>query len=186
MTVSRMALHERNAQNLLLSPRRNPRPRRGPVTAKLHVAQMLEQHRQVTQRLESIELLRLRWMETADEEVGRELAERYEDLKAVLNVHLRREVTEVMPVVDRVLTDREGNTGGREARDRSAQQEVPGGLPRDGVVHESAPRPEGNVQGDPRPGPPWLPPHRPQDVSETVRNALPRAPDTQNAVKPRW
>ncbi|MDQ0635066.1 hypothetical protein QFZ40_002975 [Arthrobacter pascens] len=69
--------------------------------------QMLEQHRQVTQRLESIEPLRLRWMETADADAGRELAARCEDQKAVLNVHLRREVTEVMPVVDRVLTEKE-------------------------------------------------------------------------------
>ncbi|MGX1162002.1 hypothetical protein RKD54_002911 [Pseudarthrobacter sp. SLBN-100] len=68
---------------------------------------MLEQHRQVTQRLANIEPVRLRWMQTADVEVGRELAERYEDLKAVLNIHLRREVTEVMPVVDRVLTEKE-------------------------------------------------------------------------------
>jgi hypothetical protein len=73
---------------------------RAPACA-LHVGQMLEQHRQVTQRLESIEPVRLRWMETADEEVGRELAAHYEDLKSVLNVHLRRKVTEVMPVVDR-------------------------------------------------------------------------------------
>lgn len=61
----------------------------------------------MTQRLENIEPLRLRWVETADADVGRELAERYEDSKAVLNVHLCREVTEVMPVVDRVLTEKE-------------------------------------------------------------------------------
>lgn len=33
-------------------------------------------------------------METADEEAGKELAGLYEDLSAVLNAHLRREVTE--------------------------------------------------------------------------------------------
>jgi hypothetical protein len=79
---------------------------RAPACA-LHVGQMLEQHRQVTQRLENIEPVRLRWMETADAETGQELAERYEDLKAVLNVHLRREVTEVMPAVDKVMTQKE-------------------------------------------------------------------------------
>ncbi|MCQ6269204.1 DUF3375 family protein [Pseudarthrobacter sp. R1] len=68
---------------------------------------MLEQHRQVTQRLENIEPVRLSWMETADAETGQELAERYEDLKAVLDVHLRREVTEVMPAVDKVMTQKE-------------------------------------------------------------------------------
>lgn len=46
-------------------------------------------------------------METADSEAGNELAERYADLSGVLNVHLRREVTEVMPAVDRVMDQKE-------------------------------------------------------------------------------
>ncbi|WP_235564571.1 hemerythrin domain-containing protein [Arthrobacter sp. Soil762] len=69
---------------------------RAPVCA-LHVEQILEQHRQVARRLEIIQPLRTRWMETAEAEVRDDLAERYEDLSAVLNVHLRRGVTEVMP-----------------------------------------------------------------------------------------
>ncbi|MDR6415551.1 hypothetical protein [Pseudarthrobacter sulfonivorans] len=68
---------------------------------------MLAQHRQVTQRLETIEPLRLRWMETADPAAGEELAGLYAELSDVLNVHLRREVTEVMPAVDRVMTQKE-------------------------------------------------------------------------------
>ncbi|MCQ1957509.1 hemerythrin domain-containing protein [Arthrobacter sp. zg-Y826] len=79
----------------------------------LHVAQMLEQHRQVGQRLEHIEPVRRRWMETADEAAREELAERYEDLSALLKVHLRREVTEVMPVVDRVLSAKEMDAVGQ-------------------------------------------------------------------------
>ena len=67
----------------------------------------LEQHRQVTQRLEGIEPIRLRWMATPDAESAAELAARYEDLSAILKVHLRREVTEVMPVADRVMTEKE-------------------------------------------------------------------------------
>jgi hypothetical protein len=90
---------------------------RAPACA-LHVAQMLEQHRQVTQRLDTIEPVRLRWMETADAEAGTELAGRYEDLKDVLNVHLRREVTEVMPVVDRVLSDKEMQEAGKHGIDQ--------------------------------------------------------------------
>ncbi len=90
-------------EDLLMYPQLK---QRAPACA-LHVAQMLEQHQQVTRRLEDIEPVRLRWMETADPETGRELAERYEDLKAVLNVHLRREVTEVMPAVDRTLNEKE-------------------------------------------------------------------------------
>ena len=79
---------------------------RAPACA-LHVEQMLAQHRQVTQRLETIEPLRLRWMETADPAAGDELAGLYAELSDVLNVHLRREVTEVMPAVDRVMTQKE-------------------------------------------------------------------------------
>ena len=90
-------------EDLLMYPRLSER---APACA-LHVAQMLEHHRQVTQRLEGIEPLRLRWLETADREIGEELAKRYEDLRSLLNVHLRREVTEVMPAVDRVMTDKE-------------------------------------------------------------------------------
>jgi hypothetical protein len=79
---------------------------RAPACA-LHIGQMLEQHRQVTERLDGIEPIRLRWMETADPEAGEQLAGLYEDLSAVLSVHLRREVTEVMPAVDRVMTQQE-------------------------------------------------------------------------------
>lgn len=79
---------------------------RAPACA-LHVEQMLEQHTQVALRLEDIEPVRLRWMETAEAKDRDDLAERYEDLSAVLNVHLRREVTEVMPAVDKVMTEKE-------------------------------------------------------------------------------
>ena len=79
---------------------------RAPACA-LHVEQMLEQHRQVARRLEDIEPLRIRWMETADAKDRDNLAEEYRDLSGVLNVHLRREVTEVMPVVDKVMTEKE-------------------------------------------------------------------------------
>ncbi|MHA7239542.1 hemerythrin domain-containing protein [Arthrobacter sp. TMS1-12-1] len=89
---------------------------RAPVCA-LHVEQMLEHHRQVTQRLESIEPVRLRWMETADASTGMNLAERYRDLSSVLQVHLRREVTEVMPVVDRVMTEKEIDAVGQHGLD---------------------------------------------------------------------
>lgn len=79
----------------------------------LHVARMLEQHRQVGERLDGIEPVRRRWMETADAAASEELAERYEDLSALLKVHLRREVTEVMPVVDRVLSEKEMDAVGQ-------------------------------------------------------------------------
>jgi hypothetical protein len=46
-------------------------------------------------------------MQTADAETRTELIQRYEDLQPALKEHLRREVTEVMPVVDRVMTEKE-------------------------------------------------------------------------------
>lgn len=96
-------------EDLLMYPQLE---QRAPACA-LHVAQMLEQHRQVTQRLDVIEPLRLRWMETADAASGGELAALYEELSAVLKVHLRREVTEVMPVADRVMTEEESKAIGQ-------------------------------------------------------------------------
>ena len=79
---------------------------RAPACA-LHVALMLQQHKEVPDRLEAIEPVRLAWMESPTASASADLAERYEDLSAVLKVHLRREVTEVMPAVDRVLTQDE-------------------------------------------------------------------------------
>ncbi len=79
---------------------------RAPACA-LHVEQMLEQHRQVALRLDDIEPLRLRWMGTADVTDRDTLADKYRKLSDLLNVHLRREVTEVMPAVDKVMTEKE-------------------------------------------------------------------------------
>lgn len=84
----------------------------------LHIAQMLEHHRQVTERINLIEPVRRRWMETADAGTREELAERYEELSTLLKVHLRREVTEVMPVVDRVLSEKEMNAVGQHGIDQ--------------------------------------------------------------------
>jgi hypothetical protein len=96
-------------EDLLMYPRL---AERAPGCA-LHIEQMLGQHRQVTQRLESIEPIRLRWVETADASAQADLAHRYEELSTVLQVHLRREVTEVMPAVDRVMTEKEGKEIGK-------------------------------------------------------------------------
>lgn len=79
---------------------------RAPACAA-HVAQMLEHHAQVGALLDDLTPVRLAWMTSADPELGEDLAQRYEALATVLAVHLRREVTEVTPVVDRVLTEKE-------------------------------------------------------------------------------
>ena len=79
---------------------------RAPACA-VHVAQMLAHHAQVTERLEVIAPLRERWTNTADASLGEDLAVRYEKLSELLKVHLRREVTEVTPAVEKVLTAKE-------------------------------------------------------------------------------
>lgn len=79
---------------------------RAPACA-LHVDMMIAQHEEVSVHLDAIRPLRERWTRTADGALGEELAGRYEALSALLKVHLRREVTEVTPVVEKVLTEKE-------------------------------------------------------------------------------
>lgn len=79
---------------------------RAPACA-LHVGQMLAQHREVAALVAEITPVRERWMLTADPAAGAELAGRYEHLSQVLQTHLRREVTEVTPAVEKVLTAEE-------------------------------------------------------------------------------
>lgn len=79
---------------------------RAPASAS-HVEQMLDHHKQIRERVQSLEPVRKRWMQTAEADNTEELATGYEDVQSVLNEHLRREVTEVMPAVDRVITVQE-------------------------------------------------------------------------------
>lgn len=76
---------------------------RAPACA-LHVAQMLAHHREVGRLLKDLAPIRDEWAVTADARLGEDLAKRYQHLDEVLQVHLRREVTEVTPAVDKVLT----------------------------------------------------------------------------------
>ena len=99
----KVLLIHQEGQDLLMYPRL---VERAPASAP-HVEQMLDHHRQLRDCVEIIEPVRKRWMQAADAHDGEELAERYEGLLTVLKEHLRREVTEVMPVVDRVMTDEE-------------------------------------------------------------------------------
>jgi len=79
---------------------------RAPACA-LHVGQMRAHHAQVAQLLEEASPLLARWRATADPAVGEELADAYERMLEVLKVHLRREVVEVIPVAERVVTKEE-------------------------------------------------------------------------------
>jgi len=79
---------------------------RAPACA-LHVEEMLAQHATVAERLDVIAPLRNQWTRTADRAVGEDLAAKYESLSELLKVHLRREVTEVTPAVEKVVTAKE-------------------------------------------------------------------------------
>ncbi len=79
---------------------------RAPACA-LHVGQMRAHHAQVAELLAEASPLLGRRRATAEEAVGEQLADAYERMLAVLKVHLRREVVEVVPVVERVVTKEE-------------------------------------------------------------------------------
>ena len=80
--------------------------KRAPACA-LHVGQMRAHHAQVAALLEEASPLLARWRTTADAAVGEQLADAYERMLDVLKVHLRREVVEVVPVAERVVTEEE-------------------------------------------------------------------------------
>lgn len=84
-----------------------PRLRERAPACALHVEQMQAQHREVTRQLDIIAPMLNEWSVTADAALGEQLAERYAHLSDILKVHLRREVTEVTPVIDKVLTQKE-------------------------------------------------------------------------------
>jgi hypothetical protein len=79
---------------------------RAPACA-LHVGQMRAHHARVQELLREAEPLLTRWRATADPGTGDRLADAYERMLAVLTVHLRREVVEMIPVVEKVLTEAE-------------------------------------------------------------------------------
>ena len=76
---------------------------RAPACA-LHVGQMRAHHARVAALLAEAGPLLARWRATADPAVGEQLADAYERMLDLLKVHLRREVVEVVPVAERVVT----------------------------------------------------------------------------------
>lgn len=79
---------------------------RAPACA-LHVGQMRAHHAEVAALLDEASPLLATWRITADPAVGVQLADAYERMLDVLKVHLRREVVEVVPVAERVVTEAE-------------------------------------------------------------------------------
>lgn len=79
---------------------------RAPACA-LHVGQMRAHHAQVQEILHTIDPLREQFAATADPAAGTRLAAAYDDMLEVLKVHLRREVVEIVPVAEKVITERE-------------------------------------------------------------------------------
>ncbi|MEN0128859.1 MAG: hemerythrin domain-containing protein [Brevundimonas sp.] len=76
---------------------------RAPACA-LHVGQMRGQHARVQGLLTEAGPLLERWRAGADPGDGEALASAYDQILAVLKVHLRREVVEIIPVAERVIT----------------------------------------------------------------------------------
>lgn len=91
------------SEDLLMYPKLAAR---APACA-LHVEEMLGQHATVAERLTAIAAVRNPWTLTADPTTGEDLAAKYESLRALLRIHLRREVTEVTPAVEKVITEKE-------------------------------------------------------------------------------
>lgn len=73
----------------------------------LHVGQMRAHHAEVSRLLAKAAPLLTAWRASADPKYGAELADAYEELLSVLKVHLRREVVEVVPVAEKVITAEE-------------------------------------------------------------------------------
>lgn len=89
--------------------------KRSPSCA-LHVGQMRAHHAQVASLLDDASPLLEHWTTTADTRIGEQLAEAYERLLEVLKVHLRREVVEVVPIAEKVLTAEEWEAIGEHSR----------------------------------------------------------------------
>jgi hypothetical protein len=87
---------------------------RAPACA-LHVGQMRAQHAQVQGLLHQAEPLRESWRASADPATGEKLAAAYDQIFEVLKVHLRREVVEVVPVAEKVLTPKEWQELGKHS-----------------------------------------------------------------------
>lgn len=81
---------------------------RAPACA-LHVGQMRAHHAQVRDLLDEAGPLLARWRATADSETGEQLIDAYGRTLDVLKVHLRREVVEIVPVAEKVMTQKEWN-----------------------------------------------------------------------------
>ncbi len=73
----------------------------------LHVGQMRAHHAQVQELLDEAGPALASWRTSADPADGAVLADAYDRMLAVLKVHLRREVVEVMPVTEKVITEKE-------------------------------------------------------------------------------
>ena len=91
---------------------------RAPACA-LHVGQMRAHHAQVAGAARGGEPAPRPMAPTADPAVGEQLADAYERMLGVLKVHLRREVVEVVPVAERVVTTEEWAAMADQASGRS-------------------------------------------------------------------
>ncbi len=144
---------------------------RAPACA-LHVGQMRAHHAQVAGLLEEASPLLARWRATADPAVGEQLADAYERMLEVLKVHLRREVVEVVPVAERVMSPGRVVGDGRPQCRGDPEESTPAAT-RDAARELDAGGPQGLLRGHApvREGP--LAPRRQAPVREAVPAAVP-------------
>jgi hypothetical protein len=95
-------VHHEGEDELLWSPLEQRAP-----SCALHVAQMRAQHATVQAQLAEADALLAEWMRTADPATGARLAAAFDEIYATLTLHLRREVVEIVPIAEKVMTKEE-------------------------------------------------------------------------------
>ena len=153
---------------------------RAPACA-LHIKEMLGQHAAVAERLDAIAPVRERWTQTADPASGEDLAAKYESLSALLKVHLRREVTEVTPAVEKVVTEKELEemaSHGVDAFDKKVVLAYLGMILATNPLRGAA----GVPQGHSAPDQAGVPAGRQGSLPQAVHHPVPGARDPSDAV----
>lgn len=92
---------------------------RAPACA-LHVGMMREHHRQVAEAIDPLPEKVSAWIDSGDPELQAQIVDGYGAVLAILMVHLRREVVEMVPIMSKVITEKEW-----KAEASAAMKEIP-------------------------------------------------------------
>lgn len=116
----------------------------------LHVGMMREHHRQVAVALEPLPDRVIEWIASGEASLQAEIVEGYGRVLSILLVHLRREVVEIVPVMSKVITEKEW-----KAEAAAAMKEIPSSklLPLLGMLLANSERSEREIFFRSMPGP---------------------------------